>query len=254
MECLYKEDVDRIFTLDEPFEEMGSEAIEVPALKEEEFAQITVLGLCVSFPNEAQEFTFESQKLLKVLLSLSPIGLWMRGGLSFKTNALKTFQSKNKGLVSETFDWDEEEVSDDEETTELKVLMALADDELTVERIMPAMQILNQKKKILGGELLTDSSSKIEVKENLFIPASLDYDHEMVPKSKDWIERHNPDSKLPNFNTRRILVLVSQAVNGCLKLTEATTNPESSKESGSGPQIPLPPLKNLQLQALRKCH
>ncbi|GJU41159.1 putative ribonuclease H-like domain-containing protein [Tanacetum coccineum] len=44
-------DVDRIFTLDEPFEEMGSEAIEVPALKEEEFAQITVLGLCVSFPN-----------------------------------------------------------------------------------------------------------------------------------------------------------------------------------------------------------
>ncbi|GJZ49025.1 hypothetical protein Tco_0603215 [Tanacetum coccineum] len=51
MECLYKEDVDRIFTLDEPFEEMGSEAIEVPALKEEEFAQIVVLGLCVFFPN-----------------------------------------------------------------------------------------------------------------------------------------------------------------------------------------------------------
>ncbi|GJV41039.1 hypothetical protein Tco_1419479 [Tanacetum coccineum] len=59
MECLYKEDDDRIFTLDEPFEEMGSEAIEVPALKEEEFAQITVLRLYVSFPNEAREFTFE---------------------------------------------------------------------------------------------------------------------------------------------------------------------------------------------------
>ncbi|GJY92108.1 hypothetical protein Tco_0507890 [Tanacetum coccineum] len=59
MKCLYKEVVDRIFTLDEPFEEMGSEAIEVLALKEEEFAQITVLGLCVSFPNEAREFTFE---------------------------------------------------------------------------------------------------------------------------------------------------------------------------------------------------
>ncbi|GKE80334.1 hypothetical protein Tco_1550334, partial [Tanacetum coccineum] len=38
------EDDNRIFTLDEPFEEMGSEAIEVPALKEEEFAQIVVLG------------------------------------------------------------------------------------------------------------------------------------------------------------------------------------------------------------------
>ncbi|GKC83796.1 hypothetical protein Tco_1139513 [Tanacetum coccineum] len=51
MECLYKEDDDKIFTLDEPFEEMGSEAIEVPALKEEEFTQIVVLGLCVLFSN-----------------------------------------------------------------------------------------------------------------------------------------------------------------------------------------------------------
>nr|GFC16784.1 retrovirus-related Pol polyprotein from transposon TNT 1-94 [Tanacetum cinerariifolium] len=37
----------------------------------------------------------------------------------------KPFQSKNKGLVSKTFDWDEEE-------TQVKVLMALADDELSV--------------------------------------------------------------------------------------------------------------------------
>nr|GEW68947.1 retrovirus-related Pol polyprotein from transposon TNT 1-94 [Tanacetum cinerariifolium] len=44
----------------------------------------------------------------------------------------KVFQPKNKGLVAETFDWDEEEVSDDEEVTRVKVLMALADDELTV--------------------------------------------------------------------------------------------------------------------------
>ncbi|GJU39122.1 hypothetical protein Tco_1192079 [Tanacetum coccineum] len=44
----------------------------------------------------------------------------------------KTFQPKNKGLVAETFNWDEEEVLDDEEIIEVKVLMALADDELTV--------------------------------------------------------------------------------------------------------------------------
>ncbi|GKB96112.1 hypothetical protein Tco_0982249 [Tanacetum coccineum] len=42
----------------------------------------------------------------------------------------KTFQLKNKGLVAKTFDWDDEEVSDDEEVTQIKVLMALADDEL----------------------------------------------------------------------------------------------------------------------------
>ncbi|GJT92667.1 hypothetical protein Tco_1081512 [Tanacetum coccineum] len=46
----------------------------------------------------------------------------------------KTFQPKNKGLVVETFYWDEEEeeVSDKEEVTRVKVLIALADDELTI--------------------------------------------------------------------------------------------------------------------------
>ncbi|GJZ11342.1 hypothetical protein Tco_0546101 [Tanacetum coccineum] len=45
-----------------------------------------------------------------------------------------TFRSKNKGLVTETFDLDEEEVLDDEEMTQVKVLMALVDDELSVEK------------------------------------------------------------------------------------------------------------------------
>ncbi|GJY69799.1 hypothetical protein Tco_0472781 [Tanacetum coccineum] len=44
----------------------------------------------------------------------------------------KTFQPKNKGLVAETFDWDGEEVSDEEEVTQVKVPMAIANDELTV--------------------------------------------------------------------------------------------------------------------------
>ncbi|GJY87310.1 retrovirus-related pol polyprotein from transposon TNT 1-94 [Tanacetum coccineum] len=49
-----------------------------------------------------------------------------------------------------------------------------------------------------------------------------------------------------NFNTRRILVIESEAVNKCLQLTELSSDPESSKESGSEPQTPLPLLKNLQ--------
>nr|GEV21273.1 retrovirus-related Pol polyprotein from transposon TNT 1-94 [Tanacetum cinerariifolium] len=44
----------------------------------------------------------------------------------------KPFQTKNKGLVDETFNWDEKEVSDDEEMTQVKVLTALADDELVI--------------------------------------------------------------------------------------------------------------------------
>ncbi|GKC22608.1 hypothetical protein Tco_1024758 [Tanacetum coccineum] len=96
-------------------------------------------------------------------------------------------------------------------------------------------QLKEERKKILGGEQLTESSSKNDAKDNLFVPASLDYDHEMVLKSKDWVERLNPNNKLPNFNTRRILVPESEVVNECLKITEASSDPESSKESGSEP-------------------
>ncbi|GJU53763.1 hypothetical protein Tco_1227477 [Tanacetum coccineum] len=116
----------------------------------------------------------------------------------------------------------EEEVSDDEEKTQVKVLMDLAADELSVgnnhacngEWIDIVMKKANTKpkKKILGDEQLTESSSQNDGKENPFITVSLDYDYEMVQKSKDWVERLNPDSKLPNFNTGRIL----QAVNECL--------------------------------------
>nr|GFC31424.1 hypothetical protein [Tanacetum cinerariifolium] len=45
---------------------------------------------------------------------------------------LNLFNLKNKGHVAETFDWDEEDVFDDEELVQFKVLMALADDELVV--------------------------------------------------------------------------------------------------------------------------
>ncbi|GJT30796.1 hypothetical protein Tco_0911071 [Tanacetum coccineum] len=48
------------------------------------------------------------------------------------TQSPKPFQSKNKGMVAETFDCDKEEVFDDEEMTQVNVLMALADDELVV--------------------------------------------------------------------------------------------------------------------------
>ncbi|GJT55997.1 hypothetical protein Tco_0991051 [Tanacetum coccineum] len=213
----------------------------------------------------------------------------------------KNFQPKNKGLVAETFDWDEEEVFDEEEVTQVKVLIALADDELIVRKSHArnseevditirkrlnllskynkmvfelnkcrhellilkqtkldavtfqiqntkliklnhalqeqlkeekkinelkkvsqciSEQIPHQKKKVLGGELLIESSSKKNENENLFVHASMGYDQEMVPKTKGWVERLNPDNKLPNFNTRRILVPEIQAINESLEPNE----------------------------------
>ncbi|GKB68177.1 hypothetical protein Tco_0929589 [Tanacetum coccineum] len=100
---------------------------------------------------------------------------------------------------------------------------------------------LKKEKKInekwLGGELIKNEN------ENLFVPASMGYDKEMVPKTKDWVERLNPNSKLPNINTGRILVPESQAVNESL---ETSNTPESSKDSEAEFLTPLPPLKILQ--------
>ncbi|GJY10767.1 hypothetical protein Tco_0378952 [Tanacetum coccineum] len=49
--------------------------------------------------------------------------------LSSSASALKSSMVKNKGLIAEAYDWDEEEVSsDDNEMVEVKVFMALADD------------------------------------------------------------------------------------------------------------------------------
>ncbi|GJY76443.1 retrovirus-related pol polyprotein from transposon TNT 1-94 [Tanacetum coccineum] len=82
--------------------------------------------------------------------------------------------------------------------------------------------------------------------ENLFVPASMGYDQEMIPKSKAWVKRLNHDSKLPNFNTGRILVPKSLDVNESLKPTNTSITPEPSKDSEAEFPIPLPPLKNLQ--------
>nr|GEV50122.1 retrovirus-related Pol polyprotein from transposon TNT 1-94 [Tanacetum cinerariifolium] len=104
-------------------------------------------------------------------------------------------------------------------------------------------QIPHQKKKVIGGELLTESLSKININENALIPASMGYDQEMVLKTKDRVERLNLNSILLKFNTRRILVLKSQAVNESLK---TLNTPESSKDSEAEFLTLLPPLKNLQ--------
>ncbi|GJW94281.1 hypothetical protein Tco_0173953 [Tanacetum coccineum] len=120
------------------------------------------------------------------------------------TQTTKPFQSKNKGIVAETFDYDKEKVSsDDEKMVQVKVLMTLVKEEqLTIGKNHARNDeiTMRKEKKILGLNQLTETYSKKEVNENVFIPASLSYDHEMIPKSKDLVEISNLDSRLPNFN------------------------------------------------------
>nr|GEX07461.1 retrovirus-related Pol polyprotein from transposon TNT 1-94 [Tanacetum cinerariifolium] len=131
----------------------------------------------------------------------------------------KTFQPKNKGFVTKTLNWDEEEVSDDEEVTQVKVLMALTDDELT-----------DGKSHARNGEWV-DITIR-EVNTLLF-----------MDKDADW---QNYLDQLLNFNTERILVPESQVVNESLKTTEVSTDPESSNDYEAEPTTPLPPLNILK--------
>ncbi|GJV12445.1 retrovirus-related pol polyprotein from transposon TNT 1-94 [Tanacetum coccineum] len=85
-----------------------------------------------SQPAQSSQNEPKIQKDYKVEYKKKKAKLALLEASSSTSQSLNTFQSKNKGLVAETFDWKEEEVSIDEEMTYVKVLMALADDELSV--------------------------------------------------------------------------------------------------------------------------
>ncbi|GJR74273.1 hypothetical protein Tco_0086638 [Tanacetum coccineum] len=110
-----------------------------------------------------KDYEAESKKV-KAKLALLTAG-------DSNSQPLHSSHSKNKGLVVESHDWNEEEISsDDEEMVTVKVLMALADDE-KVER-----------------------SSNIELKELVFVRSSTGYEHEMT---KDSVDRSKP-AQMPN--------------------------------------------------------
>ena len=79
-----------------------------------------------------------------------------------------------------------------------------------------------------------------------FLSANILSSKELAPKPSDLIERVNPDSKLPNFNTGRILEPESQAIKELLGVTDEPSHTESITESKLDSQSPLPPLKQLQ--------
>ncbi|GKG00474.1 hypothetical protein Tco_0302164, partial [Tanacetum coccineum] len=100
------------------------------------------------------------------------------------------FQPKNNVLVTKTFDWDEEEVSDDEEVTQVKALMALADDELTVRKnharngkwidittrkinyrvLVPESQAVNESLKPTDTSITPESSKDSEAESIIPLP------------------------------------------------------------------------------------
>jgi hypothetical protein len=103
----------------------------------------------------------------------------------------------------------------------------------------------SSKRAGLGEDLLTEKSGESS-HSTTFLSTSILSSKELTPKPSDWIERNNPNSKLPNFDTGRILEPESQVIKELLGVTNELSPTESITESKSDSQSPLPPLKQLQ--------
>ncbi|GJX78187.1 hypothetical protein Tco_0324998 [Tanacetum coccineum] len=148
----------------------------------------------------------------------------------------KTFQLKNISLVAKTFDWDKEGVSDDEEVIEVKVLMALADDELTI-----------GNNHAQNGEWIDITIRKVNI---LF---SMDEDADW----KNYLKYINIDLKFVEEQRLNLLSKYNKIVNQCIgekiphqkkKVLGGELYTESSskmKDSKAESLTPLPPLKIL---------
>ncbi|GKB55861.1 hypothetical protein Tco_0912047 [Tanacetum coccineum] len=124
----------------------GMEPYYITCIEDGPFQPKTTEGankLEAQWSNDERRVVNQDQRLKSIIISCPPDDImkyviscetakdtWT--DLDFQENYDDEVVSKNKGLVAKTFDWDEEEVSDDEEIVQVKVLMALADDELVV--------------------------------------------------------------------------------------------------------------------------
>ncbi|GKE51638.1 retrovirus-related pol polyprotein from transposon TNT 1-94 [Tanacetum coccineum] len=145
--------------------------------------------------------------------------------LSLSALAFKAVTIKNKGLIVEAYEWDEEEVSlDDNEMVEVKVLMALAEENDAISkegarngkwvkismRKCISEQIPSQKKRILGVDQLTEDPSNSGQKGLVFVKSSADD----TKVSKPGVERPCLSEAegfiLPNHDTGRIFPAESQ--------------------------------------------
>ncbi|GJU08512.1 hypothetical protein Tco_1124942, partial [Tanacetum coccineum] len=182
--------------------------------------------------------------------------------LSSSASASKASMVKNKGLIAEAYDWDEEEVSsDDNEMVEVKVLMALAEDNEAVSKegarngewvkiSMRSEQIPSQKKRILGIDQLNEEPSSFEQKDLVFVKFSFDDTKVSIPGvERPWLSEAKGFT-LPNHDTGRILPAKSQrnhirarATN--LAVTDSSATDYDSVDESSVYSTPLPPLKKL---------
>ncbi|GJS25622.1 hypothetical protein Tco_0454254 [Tanacetum coccineum] len=121
-------------------------------------------------------------------------------GFSSSALASKAVTVKNKGLIAEAYEWDEEEVSlDDNEMVEVKVLMALAEENDAI-----------SKEGAKNVDQLTEDPSSSGQKDLVFVKSLADDIKVSIPGYKDPGMFEDEGFILPNHDTSRILPTESQ--------------------------------------------
>ncbi|GKC55183.1 hypothetical protein Tco_1077928, partial [Tanacetum coccineum] len=171
--------------------------------------------------------------------------------------ASKASTVKNKGLIAEAYEWDEKKVSlDDIEMVEVKVFMALAEENDVVSKkdtrkakvkkkkiSKISEQIPSQNKRILGVYQHTEDPSSSGQKDLIFVKSSADDTKVSIPGvERPWLSEAE-GFILPNHDTGRILPPSHKETQLILQLL-SPTNYNFADES-SVCSTPLPPLKKL---------
>nr|GEY07284.1 retrovirus-related Pol polyprotein from transposon TNT 1-94 [Tanacetum cinerariifolium] len=172
----------------------------------------------------------------------------------------KASMVKNKGLIAEAYEWDEEEVSSyDNEMVEVKVLMAVVEEndafskegarndewvKISMRKCI-SEQIPSQKKRILGVDQLIKDPSSSGLKDLVFVKSSAGDTKVTIPGvERPWLSEAE-GFILPNHDTSRILPSESQRNTTNSSVTDSSVTDCDSIDESSVCSIPLSPLKKL---------
>ncbi|GJY03112.1 hypothetical protein Tco_0361264 [Tanacetum coccineum] len=140
--------------------------------------------------------------------------------LSSSALASNSLLCKTKGLVAKTYEWDEEEVSlDENKGIEVKALMVLSNEErvfvgkesvsndewvkISIQKCI-SEQIHTQKKKIMRIDQLTKDTSNSRPKDLVFVKSLADNSNASITSSNKTRLSKAKDSTLPNHDTGKV--------------------------------------------------
>ncbi|GJY55013.1 hypothetical protein Tco_0446677 [Tanacetum coccineum] len=151
--------------------------------------------------------------------------------LSSSASASKVATVKNKGLIAEAYEWDKEEVSsDDNEMVEVKVLMALAEENDAISK-----------------EGARNDPSSSGQKDLVFVKSLADDTKVSIPSvERPWLSKAE-GFILPNHDIGKILLVASQrnTTDPSVAINDSSTTEYDSMNESLVCSTPLPPLKKL---------